>query len=340
MRTDRFALGEPYEHVFFSAGSNDGAGARTCCAFGGQNLRDHAALGERACCAPSHLFQSRITGLSKLDELRIRIGSGIRREKTSLIRQNHEHISFHKVRHQSAQRIVVAHFDFFGHHGVILIDNGNDAESQQFNERHAGIQILLSVRQIGVGKEHLSGLDAVTAEMFFIGLCKSHLSHRGGSLKLTDASRSSFPADTKHALGNSARAHQEHFAAHRAERGNLTGPTLDRTNIKTASVIGNQCAPNLDNNATRLFKKRFLTDHGVFSYGNCTTGKPLTRGLMRLSDLKLMFESMRCRIVRFGILPLFIKTLIVEKRAFGAAVFVDLLSKRIEKCGQTLTRCS
>ena len=141
-----------------------------------------------------------------------------------------------------------------------------------------------------MGKEHLSGLDAVTAEMFFIGLRKPHLSHRGGGLKLTNASRSSFPADTKHALGNSARAHQEHFAAHRAERGNLTGPALDRTNIKTASVIGNQCAPNLDNNATRLFKKRFLTDHGVFSYGNCTTGKPLTHDSKRLSGLKLMFQ--------------------------------------------------
>lgn len=114
------------------------------------------------------------------------------------------------------------------------------------------------VRQIGVGKEHLSCLDAVTAEMLLGSskprICPTVYVKTFEAGWQTRVGRVSQLIRSTPLVIARARAHQEHFCG--SSRG---ARQFDRLNALIARNIKHKCPPpgnltrsNLDNNATRL----------------------------------------------------------------------------------------
>ena len=249
LRADRFALGEAHEHVILPARRDDRARPRSGRALGGEDLRNHAALREGRRGAARHALERGVARRRLGDEFGVGILSGILRVETALIGEDHEHVRFDEVRHEGAERVVVPHLDFARRDRVVFIDDRNDAEAKELDEGHAGVEILLAVREVGVGEEHLRGADAVLAEVPLVGLHEPHLAHGRGRLQFVEAPRSLFPAEPQHPFGDGPRTHQDDFLAHLLERGDLARPTGERRVVEAAAVVRDERAADLHHDA-------------------------------------------------------------------------------------------
>ena len=147
-------------------------------ALGGANLGDHAALGYARTGAAGHGFEAAIIGASFLDQGGRRIKARIGAVEAGLVGKNDQRLGLHQIGHQRPQRIVVAELDLVGDHGVVFVDDGDHTERKQRAQSGAGIQIALAIGQIGVGEQHLRGMQSVLAKRRLVDLYQSHLAHR------------------------------------------------------------------------------------------------------------------------------------------------------------------
>ncbi len=79
---------------------------------------------------------------------------------------------------QRRQVIVVAHLDFGGGDGVVLIDYRHDAVIQQRRHGVARVEEALAVLQIGTRQQHLPDVNAVNGEQLFPQLDQPALPYR------------------------------------------------------------------------------------------------------------------------------------------------------------------
>ena len=240
LRSDRFAFGEAHEHVFLASRRDDRTRTRAGRALGGENLRDHAPLRKSRGGAARHRLR---------DELGVGILAGILRVEAALVREDHENVRFDEVRDEGAERVVVAHLDFTRCDRVVFIDDRNDAETKEFDEGHSGVEVLLAVREIGVGEKHLRGADSVLTEVPFVGLHEPHLSHGCGRLQFVESSRALFPTEPKHSFCHGSRTYQNDFLAHFLESGDLAGPTGERRIVESPPVVRDERAADFHHDA-------------------------------------------------------------------------------------------
>src|SRR6185503_4471981 len=123
----------------------------------------------------------------------------------------------------------------------------------------ARVEIALAVRHVGVGQQHLRGLQAVAAEGGLVGLREPHLADGGGGLQLVHGVRAFLPAEALHALGDRAARDQDDLLAHLAERGDLLGEARDGGGIHAAPFIGDERRPHLDDERGRLLNHFFFS---------------------------------------------------------------------------------
>ena len=101
-------------------------------------------------------------------------------------------------------------------------------------------------------EENLRRPDAVGGEMLLIGLHETHLSNGGGRLKLADARGARGPAEALHAFHNGAGTHEHNLAPHGTQLGNLMRPALDRLDVDASSLVGDERAADLDDDAAGI----------------------------------------------------------------------------------------
>ena len=69
-----------------------------------------------------------------------------------------------ELRHERGEPVVVAEADLVGGHGVVLVDDGQDAEGQQLVQRAVGVAVMRASGHVVGGQEHLSHPQAVHGE--------------------------------------------------------------------------------------------------------------------------------------------------------------------------------
>ena len=144
------ALRQPDQCIRLPPPSDDRRGARTRSPLGSQNFGKHAATADAAACAAGHQLQLGITRQSLAHKRGRRIFARVGGEQAFLIGEDHQGIRLHQVRHQGTQGVVVAELDLVIHDRVVLVDHRDHTQFQESQQRGAGVQIALAVRQVGV----------------------------------------------------------------------------------------------------------------------------------------------------------------------------------------------
>ena len=75
-----------------------------------------------------------------------------------------ERVGVHQVGDQRGQPVVVAEPDLVGGHGVVLVDDRDDAELEQPVERAVGVAVVPAPVQVVGGEQHLPDAQAVPGE--------------------------------------------------------------------------------------------------------------------------------------------------------------------------------
>mmetsp|Transcript_53734 Transcript_53734/g.126549 ORF Transcript_53734/g.126549 Transcript_53734/m.126549 type:complete len:235 (-) Transcript_53734:393-1097(-) len=210
-RTQRRANGlagrKPQQHIGLSPPSDDRAGAATGCPLGCQDLGQHAAPADARARAARHALQLGITRLRVVDEARLRVLARVCRVQAALVGEDHQHIGLDEIGHQGPQRVVVAELDLVVDDGVVLVDDRQHTVGHQSQQRRAGIEVALTVRQVGMCEQHLGAVQAVGTKLAFVHLRQAHLADGRRRLQLVQFLGPRRPAQPLHALGDGAAGH-------------------------------------------------------------------------------------------------------------------------------------
>src|SRR6266852_2174973 len=95
-------------------------------------------------------------------------------------------------------------------------------------------------------------------EAGLVYLNEPHLPDRGGGLQLVHGARAARPAQALDALGDGAARDQDELPAGLTQFGNLFRPARDRRCIQPGALVGDERAPDLDDETPCLF-------HGAFA---------------------------------------------------------------------------
>ena len=162
---------------------------------------------------PRHGFQCRIPRTCLVHEGGSGVFTGICGVQTFLVGQDDQHIGFNQVGHQGAQGVVVAKLDLIVDDRVVFIDHGQYAVLQQSEQSRAGVEVTLSVGQIGMREQDLGTAHAVFAQLGFVHLRQTHLAHGRSSLQGRHFARAGAPAQALHAFGNRTTGDHDHLFA-------------------------------------------------------------------------------------------------------------------------------
>ena len=124
-----------------------------------------------------------------------------------------KHVGFDKIGHEGAERVVVAEPYFVGRNGIVLVDDGNDAQAEERAQRGACVQVALAVCHVFMGKQNLRRDESVLAKAGLIGLDQAHLTDGRRGLQLVNRARPLLPAQPLHAFGDRAARYENHLAA-------------------------------------------------------------------------------------------------------------------------------
>ena len=261
---DAFALGQAQQRIGLTPPSNHGAGTRARRPFGRQDFGEHAAAPNAGAGPTCHQFELRVTGLARGDEMGAGVFARVGAEQAFLVGQDDQRIGFHQIGHQGTQGVVIAKFDFIVHHRVILVDDRQHAMRQQGVQGRAGVQVALSVGQIGVGQQDLRAAQAVFAQLGFVHVHQTHLAHGSGSLQLMHFMRAGGPAQAFHAFGDGAAGDHDDFALRLGghQHGDLSAPFANGHIVQPPAFVGDQAGAHLDHDATGVAQNRVVFRHG------------------------------------------------------------------------------
>ena len=153
-----------------------------------------------------------------VDALRPRFERRLRVERVD-IRQQHEQIGVHQARHQCGEAVVVAEPDLVGRDGVVLVDDGQDAQPHQPLHGALRVAAVLLVGEVAGGEQHLPGDDAVAVEAFLVTEDEHVLADRRGRLLGGQVGGSTDQLQIGQSGGDGAGGHQDDFGAARVRRG-------------------------------------------------------------------------------------------------------------------------
>ena len=132
--------------------------------------------------------------------------------EAGLVGEDDQRVGLDQVGDHGRQRVVVAEADLVDGDGVVLVDDGDDAEPEQRAQRRARVEIALAVGEVLVGEQDLRGREVVLAEARFVGLDQAHLADGGRGLELVQRVRPLLPAEALHAFRDRAARDQHDLA--------------------------------------------------------------------------------------------------------------------------------
>ena len=91
-----------------------------------------------------------------LDERRLGVEARVGGEQAAGVGEQDEQVGADEVRHERGEPVVVAVADLVVGDGVVLVDDGHDAELEQSLHRLAGVEVLRAVAEVVRGEEHLA----------------------------------------------------------------------------------------------------------------------------------------------------------------------------------------
>ncbi len=86
------------------------------------------------------------------------------------------------MRHERCDAVVVAELDLVGGHGVVLVDDGQDAQVQQTLDLTVRVLVLRVTHEVLGGHQNLAHGDAVAGEVVGVARDQQSLPHGGRSL--------------------------------------------------------------------------------------------------------------------------------------------------------------
>ncbi len=98
------------------------------------------------------------------------------------VRENHQQVRIGQVSHFAREGVVVTDPDFIDRDGVVFIDDGHDAETDECRECMAGVQKSAAISEILVGEQNLRHVNIETFKRFFISPHEPALPHGCGRL--------------------------------------------------------------------------------------------------------------------------------------------------------------
>ncbi len=162
------------------------------------------------------------------------------------VREDHQQIGLQQIGDQRRQGVVVSEADLFGSDGVVLVDDGDDAELEQAREGRPGVEVALTVCQIVVGQKDHGGVTTVHGEGALICLDETHLAHGCRSLLLVNSRRPRSPAEPADTLRHGTGGNDEHLHARLQQAVDLFAPISHGSGCQSGTIVGQKGAADLD----------------------------------------------------------------------------------------------
>ena len=214
-------------------------------------------------------------GCDGRNQFSLRIFARVAVVQAFLVGQEDECVGFDEVGHECAECVVVAEFDFVGGHGVVFVDDGDDAFGQQGLQGAAGVEVAGAVAQVVVGEQDLGGANAVRCERVFVGLGNAGLPDGGGGLQFVDGGGAFAPAQPFDGL----------YALF-AQFGDLRRPAVECGLVYAFASGGNETGADFDDEESDL--GQVVDAHGFSFYINLLfiTGYCLSRSCQKYRQTK------------------------------------------------------
>ena len=97
--------------------------------------------------------------------------------------EQHEQVGGDEVGDEGGEAVVVAEADLVVGDGVVLVDDGHDAEVEQPAERGPGVEVLLAHHEVERGEQHLAADHAVGGEAVLVHAHQAGLADGGRRLQ-------------------------------------------------------------------------------------------------------------------------------------------------------------
>jgi len=162
-----------------------------------------------------------------VDELRIFIPLGIMGVQALGVRQYNQQICAEVARNERGEIIVIAQLDLVHGDGVILVDDGNDAELQQRAEGVAEVEVPLAVEERAMGQQYLRDRLSVRGEVMIVGAHEDVLADRGRRLEHLYVPRPLLEVELANARTDCARRDENNLFPTLFECNDLVGELLD-----------------------------------------------------------------------------------------------------------------
>ena len=153
-------------------------------------------------------------------------------------RQNHQQIGGQQRRDERGELVVVAELDFGERHGVVFVDDRDDAATEQRDERVARVEMAFVVFQVVVRQQHLRDVQTVCGKKFFVNRHQPRLADGGAGLKFGEFARALFVAERAHAGADRAAGDEHDFLAGLPQRGNLRDELLQLRRVRLLAAVG------------------------------------------------------------------------------------------------------
>ena len=227
------------DHVA-ACGSGDGCGLE---------LGDHAAGALIGGAAPGQGENFVIQLFNDGNEGGVGVLVGVGGVEAVDIRQQDQQICPDALGHVGRQGVVVADDDLLGGHGVIFVDDGQDAQFQQTVQGVAEIEVTDFVCDVLPGDQQLGHGVVVLAEELIISIHQFALAHGGGGLLGGDVGGTLAQAQLAHAHADGAGGHQDHLMTRILDVADDLAQLLHQPDVQMSGRVGQGAGADLDDDA-------------------------------------------------------------------------------------------
>src|SRR5579875_89163 len=166
--------------------------------------------------------------------------------------QEDEQVRRCEVRDQRSKPVVVAEADLLVRDGVVLVDDGDDAEAEEVLERAARVQVPAAVTEVERREEDLAHDEPLDAEAVLPGAHEPLLADGRDGLQDRRVGRTGAGCtERRPPAGDRARADEDHAVPGAHEPRQLRRQLRDRPAVDAAVLGGERGGPDLDDDRPR-----------------------------------------------------------------------------------------
>ena len=168
------------------------------------------------------------------------------------VREEHERIGVHEVRHQGGEAIVVTQANLIGGDGVVLVDDGHHAHLDESLECALGVAVVRAARHVIGGEQHLADGDVACPEGQGVLREQHALAHTRGCLLGREVARTTAEPEHGEARRDSAAGDEDDLAACAEPIGNDVDELRHALDVDPAAGLGERRRADLDDDPARL----------------------------------------------------------------------------------------